>query len=84
MYEIIFSKKSAKFINRLGAGYKNKIKKIFEVMKNNPFSYPYKKIKGETDLYRIRVGNYRILYQVDKNKKWIIILKIDKREKIYG
>ena len=85
MYEIIISGKAAKFISDLPPGYKSKIKEILLTLKDNPYGYPYKKIKGETNLYRIRVGKYRILYEVNINKdnKQIIILKIDKREKIY-
>lgn len=47
MYEIIFSKRAAKFISELPKGYRNKIKEILKVLQQNPYSYPYKKIKSE-------------------------------------
>jgi len=34
-------------------------------------------------LYRVRVGDYRILYEVDKNKNSIGIVKIDHRSRVY-
>ncbi|MGD2248840.1 MAG: hypothetical protein PVF58_10585 [Candidatus Methanofastidiosia archaeon] len=37
-------------------------------MKENPFSYPYRKIRGKTSMYRIRFGKYRVLYKVDKER----------------
>lgn len=83
MYEIIFSRKSAKFISALPQNYKNKIKEILAILKENPYAYPYKKIRGETNLYRIRVGKYRILYEINKKQSQIIILKVDKRERVY-
>ena len=83
MYEIIFSRKAAKFISTLPKNYKNKIKEMLTILKENPYAYPYKKIRGETNLYRIRVGKYRILYEINKNQNQIIILKVDKRERIY-
>ena len=83
MYEILFSKKSVTFIKSLDKGYKNKIKEIIKRLQFNPFIYPYKKIKGGENLYRIRAGKYRILYEINKEKRKIIILKIDKRSKIY-
>ncbi len=83
MYEIIFSRQASKFISTLPEGYKNNIKSVFEKLKENPYSYPYKKIKGETNLYRVRVGRYRILYEIDKNSKLIVVIKIDKRERVY-
>ena len=63
--------------------YKNKIKEILTVLKDNPYAYPYKKIRGETNLYRIRIGKYRILYEISKEYNKIVILKVDKRERIY-
>jgi mRNA interferase RelE/StbE len=59
-----------------------KIKDILENLKEDPFSYPYKKIKGKTNMYRIRVGKYRVLYKVEEKKR-ITVLKIDKRSRAY-
>jgi len=83
MYEIIFSKPATKFTKNLPHSYRNKIKKILEILQENPFGYPYKKIKGEADIYRIRVGKYRILYEINQDNNRIIILKIDKRSHVY-
>ena len=33
--------------------------------------------------YRVRVGDYRILYEVDQNKNFIGIVKIDNRGRVY-
>lgn len=84
MYEVIFTKKAGKFISSLQKGYKKKLKEIITRLKENPFSYPYKKIRGETNLYRIRLGRYRILYEVDIIKRLVVILKIGERERIYN
>jgi len=83
VYDIIFSKQSKKFITSLKQGYVSKMKEIFIAMAQNPFSHPYSKIKGEQNQYRIRVGKYRILYEVDQDKKIIMVLKIDDRGHIY-
>jgi mRNA interferase RelE/StbE len=83
MYELIFSKEVARFIESLDKGYKRKIKEILEALRGNPFSYPYKKIRGEQNLYRIRVGKYRILYEVEIKKDRIVIVRMDKRGRVY-
>ena len=83
MYEMIFSRKAAKFISTLPHNYKNKIKEMLIILRENPYAYPYKKIRGKTNLYRLRMGNYRILYEVNKKQNQIIILNVDKRERIY-
>jgi mRNA interferase RelE/StbE len=83
MYEVIFTKRAGKFINDLQSGYKKKLRDVITHLKKNPFSYPYKKIRGEANLYRIRMGKYRILYEIEDIKKRIVILKIDERRKVY-
>lgn len=83
MYNVILSKKASNFIEKLDKSYKNKIKDVFLSLKENPFSYPHRKIKGEIYIYRIRIGKYRILFHINDADNIIIILKIDKRSKIY-
>lgn len=83
MYEVVFTKKAGKFVISLQKGYKEKLKDVIERLREKPFSYPYKKIRGGTNLYRMRLGKYRILYGVDKIERKVIILKIEEREKIY-
>ena len=84
MYEVIFTKKAGKFITSLQKGYKEKLKEVIVHLRENPFSYPYKKIRGEVNLYRIRLGKYRILYELDRIERKVTILKVDEREGIYN
>lgn len=54
------------------------------MLSENPISENSKKIKGKyRNLFRIRVGDFRILYSIDHDSKEILIVKIDKRSKIY-
>ena len=42
-----------------------------------------KKLEGETDLYRIRVGDYCIIYQIQDDKLIVLVVKIGDRKEIY-
>ncbi len=46
---------------------------------DDPFPLGTRKLKGAEKLYRIRVGHYRILYEVYQNEKLIIIMQIVRR-----
>ena len=83
MYEILFSRKASHFASTLQESYKEKIRDALRILMENPFSYPYKKIRGKTNVYRIRVGKYRVLYKVDEKKRIVTVLKIDKRSTVY-
>ena len=41
------------------------------------------KLAGEPDLYRLRVGDYRIIYQVNDPKLTLLVLSIGHRREIY-
>jgi mRNA interferase RelE/StbE len=41
-----------------------------------------KKLKGE-DAYRIRVGNYRVIYEIDDGKIIVIVVSVGHRKDIY-
>lgn len=82
-YQIIIHKKIQAFITELQPSYQDKIREILKKLGSNPFAYPYMKIRGEEQIFRIRVGEYRILYEVHNLLRQVIILKVDTRSKIY-
>ena len=49
----------------------------------NMFPYNSVKLSGTDDLYRIRVGDYRVIYGVDHNLKLIVIHYIRHRRDVY-
>ncbi|MFQ6056754.1 MAG: type II toxin-antitoxin system RelE/ParE family toxin [Methanosarcinales archaeon] len=51
----------------------SRIDRSIQDLKENPLPRGVKKLKGANNKYRIRQGNYRILYEIDKESKLIII-----------
>lgn len=54
-----------------------------ELLKDNPNPEGSAKLKGSRDLFRIRHGDYRVIYQIQKNVLLIIIIRIGHRREIY-
>ena len=53
-------------------------------LKKNPIPHDAKRVLGyELPTFRIRIGKYRALYRINYEEKRIIIVKIDKRDKVY-
>jgi len=60
------------------------VSKAIDNLKENPRPVGCKKLKGETDyLWRVRVGNYRIIYTIEDVIKVIEIRKVGHRKDIY-
>ena len=50
---------------------------------DNPRPVGCKKFRGMEDVYRVRVGNYRVLYRVKDNELIVLIITIGDRKDIY-
>nr|WP_297535573.1 type II toxin-antitoxin system RelE/ParE family toxin [Thermococcus sp.] len=52
-------------------------------LSQNPWFTQYKKLRGYP-FYRIRVGDYRIIYSVEEDSKTVYVVRIGRRENVYG
>ena len=52
-------------------------------LSENPFPVNSKLLKGSDDTYRLRVGDYRAIYQVRKKEVLVLVIKIGHRKDIY-
>ena len=53
-------------------------------LQENPFPADVKRVEGYAEkIFRVRVGDYRILYEVDHQNNVVGIIKIDKRSQVY-
>ena len=82
MYKIIIKKKAKKFIDKLP---KNERKRIATEIGQLPNGEDIKKLKGEKNkgLFRLRVGDYRIIYSVDNGELIIYVIDAGNRGEIY-
>ena len=67
MFKILVSKQAKKFIKRLDRKRQKKIINVLDTLQTNPLPfriYDMKKLRGTDNLYRIRIGNIRITYEL--------------------
>lgn len=81
MYEIILSEKALKQLKKLERSIQERIINALERIRIRPESYVTKLI-GETS-YKLRVGDYRAVLDLKKDKPIISVLKIGHRKNIY-
>ena len=78
------SKHSSKFLRKCEEDLRVRIIKKLRLLKENPTPSDSKAMKGyNKPVFRIRIGKYRIIYEINYNKKILLISKIDKRERVY-
>lgn len=80
MYQIIIEKPAKKFLDKLPLHEKRRILFAIEQL---PHVGDIKKMQGQKDYYRLRVGSYRIIYTVDNGKLIVRIVAAGNRGDIY-
>jgi len=84
MFEIKYSNQSNKFLKKANKVLLERLIKKIEEIRKQPVMHDTKTVEGyEEKLFGFRVGDYRILYEVNYEFNEIGIVKIDKRSKVY-
>ena len=86
-FKIAETEHYSKKINSKGYTHLNKriSNDVYPILRVNPFfGGNIKKLKGDyKDIYRFRVGNYRLFYTVDDRESIIFIIDIESRQDAY-
>ena len=67
---------------RLALALQNRIRLKLLALEDNPRPFGSQKLRG-SDYYRIRIGNYRIIYAIDDAPREVRILDIGHRKDVY-
>jgi mRNA interferase RelE/StbE len=82
-YEITLSGIALKSMEKIPKRELIKINEKIDELSSNPRPEGMKKIQGDENLYRIRSGNYRVIYRIFDKKIEISIVDVDHRKDIY-
>jgi mRNA interferase RelE/StbE len=72
-----------KDLRKIPSIYREAIEKKVDTLRSNPYPHGTEKIKGCDHFYRIRVSDYRILYEVREKLCVIVIITIGHRGSVY-
>jgi len=82
-YQIEFSKKATKQFKAISLEMQLRLRPKIEALADEPRPSGVVKLSGEEDLYRIRVGDYRVVYQIEDENLIVLIIKLGHRDDIY-
>ena len=70
---------------KYGRLYKKIIEDVYPILRKNPFyGGNIKKLKGEyKDIYRFRIGDYRLFYKIEEQNSIIFMIDIEIRQDAY-
>lgn len=83
VYEVFLSKAARKQLALFPAFIHNRIIEDISNLSSFPRPAGCKKLKGYKNSYRIRVGDYRIIYEIEDKVLRILVVAIGHRKNIY-
>jgi mRNA interferase RelE/StbE len=84
VYKIVIKKEAAKSLNRIPRNVAKLIQEKLEAIAANPYAVHSnaKKLQGR-DGYRLRVGDWRIIYEIQNDELVILVLRIAPHGEVY-
>lgn len=85
MFKLLYHPRVLKFLKKLSKKETKLILEKLEILAKDPFSghLDIKKLETTQRSYRLRIGNLRVIFEVDSQKKVIFIHEIGFRGSIY-
>ncbi len=80
-HQLLYTQTASNDIKKLDTIAKKRIKKKLEEYAKNPHSFAKRLVNHAIGSYRFRIGNYRVVFDMDKDK--IVILRVGHRREIY-
>lgn len=82
-YRIVFERQAERAFKRLPRNLAQRLDRAILKLATNPRPIGYKKLEGYSDLYRIRVGDWRIVYTIEDDQLIVLVVEISPRGGVY-
>jgi len=82
-YTIVFDRSANKTFQSLAHPLQLRLVEHIEALADKPRPTGVKKLKGHHEHWRIRVGNYRVIYTIRDQELIVLILQIGHRREVY-
>ena len=82
-YEIVFKDSAAKTLKKIPKTDGKRIAAKIDSLSENLPNPDTTKLKGDNPFHRVRVGDYRIIYEIQEDVLIVLVVKIGHRKDIY-
>jgi mRNA interferase RelE/StbE len=82
-YRVIFKPSADRWLLRLPVDVQRRIVREVAALAFNPRPAGVVKLAGTENLWRIRIGNYRVIYEIDDDRLIVLVLRVAHRKDVY-
>lgn len=82
-YRIEIKRLARKVLLALPQAYRSRIAEAIDALANDPRRPGTRKLAGSESLYRLRVGDYRVVYEIEDERLIVVVVKVGHRREVY-
>lgn len=82
-YTVVLEPKAERAIRKLPPELGERVSHAAYALGDDPRPHGYRKLHGRGDRYRIRVGDYRIIYEIKDDVLIVLVVEVGPRDSIY-
>lgn len=82
-YAVSFKPPAVKALRRLSKAVQRRIVSAVEMLVEDPRPPGVVKLTGDDKLWRIRVGDYRVVYEIHDDRLVVLVLRVAHRKDVY-
>ena len=82
-YTVRMDSRTRKTLDRLPGDMHGRVVRKLEALEENPRPFGVEKLTGPEVLYRVRVGDWRIVYSIRDRELVVIVIRIGHRREVY-
>jgi mRNA interferase RelE/StbE len=82
-YELLIERRAEKDLKKLDSSLFSIIVEKIKSLSENPHPPGSRKLSGSQNDWRIRIGDYRVLYEIDNRARAIKIMRVKHRREVY-
>ncbi len=83
LYRVVLHRDAVAEIAELPAASKERVKQAIELLRTDPRPAAATKLRGRPNAYRIRFGDYRLLYEVHATEVVVYVVGVAHRREVY-
>ena len=83
MYEVYLEQRAQRDLKKLSTEDFHRVIRTIKALAKDPRRAGCRKISGSKNDWRIRVGDYRVIYEIDKRAKAIRVMLVRHRRDVY-
>jgi len=83
VYEVYLERAAERDVKRLSASVFQRIISHIRALSEDPRPSGCRKITGSKSDWRIRIGEYRVIYEIDEKKKVVRVFRVSHRREVY-